>query len=158
MKKICTCGRVGEHCPNSGCGSINKHPLVQRSAFMSDQIGADVRFYRCRKCGTEYGFLNGSLFDAECYAPKEIKLVATPQSLEEEVKDLNECIQFIQARGGVVEFPNGIKDINEESPDVVKPRVESTSDEITLISRPPDEDKQLFSLDDLFKRKDSTNE
>jgi len=114
MLKTCTCGRIGEHCPNADCGSISKAPLKQRTAIISRQLGLDVRYYTCRKCGVEYGWLNGSLYDSECYAPKEIRIVATPQSIEQEVKDLNECIQFIQARGGVIDFPNGIKEVSNE--------------------------------------------
>ena len=156
MLNTCTCGRIGEHCPNAACGSISKTALKQRTAIMSRQLGIDVRYYTCRKCGVEYGWLNGSLYDSECYAPKEVRLVATPQSLERGVKDLNEAIQFVQSWGGVIEFPNGIKDPSEEPPSVIKPIVESKDelkDEITLISRPPI-DAPVFTLDDLFKPKE----
>lgn len=156
MIKTCTCNRIGEHCPNSECGSISKTPLKQRTTFMSRQLGLDIRYYTCRKCGVEYGWLDGKLYDGVCYAPKEIRLVAKPQRFEQEIKDLNEAIEYIQIRGGVVEFPNGIKDPSEEPPGVIKPIVETkdeTKDEITLISRPPI-DAPVFSLDDLFKRKE----
>jgi len=99
MSITCTCGRVGEHCPSAACGSINKHPLIQRSLFMSKQVGADVRFYRCRKCGTEYGFLRGVLFDAECNAPEEVRLGARQLDAEDEVKLMKDAIALLESKG-----------------------------------------------------------
>lgn len=165
MLNTCICGRIGEHCPNATCGSRSKTALKNRTTIMSRQLGLDVRYYTCRKCGVEYGWLNGSLYDGECYAPKEVRIVASPQSLEREVKDLNEAIEFIRSRGGVVDFPNGIKDPSEGPPSIVdKPAIESPVestteqvDEITLISRPPTEQPK-FSLDDLFKSKEPSND
>ena len=160
MLNTCTCGRIGEHCPNAACGSISKTALKQRTTIMSRQLGLDVRYYTCRKCGVEYGWLNGSLYDGECYAPKEVRLVASPLSLERGVKDLNEAIQFVQAWGGVIDFPNGIKDPSENDSNTAKPSIEpiiesktESVDEITLISRPPI-DTPRINLEDLFKPKE----
>ena len=153
MIKTCVCGRVGEHCPNAQCGSVSKTPLKQRTAFMSRQTGLDIRYYTCRKCGVEYSWLNGTFYDTECYAPKEIRITAMPKNLEQEVKDLNEAIQIIESRGGVVEFPNGIKEPGEEIPGIVEPRAPVSEDikEELVIKRV---DTPAISLEDLFKKKE----
>jgi hypothetical protein len=184
MIKTCICGRVGEHCPNADCGSISKTPLKQRTIFMSRQLGLDIRYYTCRKCGVEYAWLNGSLYDGKCYAPKEIRLVATPQNIEQEIKDLNEAIQFIRSRGGIVDFPNGIKEpdqvlaeqekeelIIEKAPGLIIERVPRESEPELVIQKitngsmdelPPgwsynDKGQKVgpLSMDDLFKKKET---
>jgi hypothetical protein len=141
---------------------------------MSRQTGLDVRYYTCRKCGVEYGWLSGSLYDGVCYAPKEIRLVATAQSIEQEVKDLNEAISYLYARGGIVTFPDGIKDPNEEKgntktdntlhPDErgvssifdIRPRIDKEHEGKKDIvedkgNTERHEDSNKLSLDDLFK-------
>lgn len=165
MLNTCTCGRLGEHCPNADCGSVSRTPLKQRTSIMSRQLGVDVRYYTCRKCGIEYGWLNGSLYDGECYAPKEIKLVATPQSLEREVKDLNEAIEFIRLRGGIVDFPDGIKEPGmviakrQEEELVIKEAPELTirhADTGEVIKQYSKEDFE--SLSSLFKKKEPSKD
>lgn len=178
--KVCECGRIGEHCPNAGCGSINKAPLKQRTTIVSRQMGQDIRYYTCRKCGVEYGYLGGMLYDGVCYAPKEVRVVAIPKNIEEEVELLNKAIEYIQSRDGVVDFPNGIKGLNEEEARVktnstlhqdprgipgirdIQPgsMQERQSDLQPGISdtETPKENTDKLTLDDLFKRKDSTND
>lgn len=102
----CKCSRIGEHCPQ--CGSISKHPLVQRTAASFGFLHIEVRFYRCRKCGVEYGWYQGKLYDQECLAPEDIRLKAIKKDPEEIAKTLNEAINTIQSYGGVVAFPKGI--------------------------------------------------
>lgn len=102
MILTCRCGRTGEHCPNADCGSINKWPMIQRSTIVSKQLGRDVRFYRCRKCGTEYGFLGNTLFDAECNAPEESRLKQKQIEPEDEVRLIKEAIAFLESKGLVV--------------------------------------------------------
>jgi hypothetical protein len=151
---------MGEHCPNATCGSVSKTALKQRTAIMSRQLGLDVRYYTCRKCGVEYGWLNGSLYDGECYAPKEVRIVAAPQSLEREVKDLNEAVQFIQSRGGVVDFPDGIKEPNIDGPkpELVIQKITSNGEKEELPEGWSYNDKGQkvgpLSMDDLFKSKE----
>ena len=171
MIKTCICGRVGEHCPNADCGSVSKTPLKQRTAFMSRQTGLDIRYYNCRKCGVEYGWLNGSLYDGTCYAPKEIRLVATPQSIEQGIKDLNEAIEFVRLRGGIVDFPNGIKEpsqviteqekaelVIEKAPGLIIKRIPRESEQEKLPEGWSYNDKGQkvgpLSMDDLFKHKE----
>lgn len=99
MNLACTCGRVGEHCPNTGCGSKNKWPMIRRSEIISRQLGRDIRYYRCRKCGTEYGYLGNTLFDAECNAPEDIKLKQKQIEPEDEVRMLQEAIALLESKG-----------------------------------------------------------
>jgi hypothetical protein len=118
---------------------------------MSRQLGLDIRYYTCRKCGVEYGWLNGSLYDGECYAPKEVRIVASPQSLEREVKDLNEAIEFIRLRGGVIDFPNGImepdkiKALQEKEELVIK----KVQPEFTIRKADTNEEIKCFTLDEM---------
>jgi hypothetical protein len=139
MSRECTCGRIGEHCPNAGCGSINKHPLVQRSQIVSAQVGSDVRFYRCRKCGTEYGFLNGNLFDTECNAPSEVRLKPRQIEPEDEVKLLKDAISLLESKGLKVYMPGD------------EPKSNDTEE---LVIQKAEPRPSALSLDDLFKKKE----
>lgn len=119
MNVTCTCGRVGEHCPNTGCGSVNKWPMIQRSLIVSKQLGRDVRFYRCRKCGTEYGYLGNTLFDAECNAPEESRLKQKHMEPEDEVRLIKEAIALLESKGLKVSLGDKSERENrEESKDI----------------------------------------
>ncbi|SRR5258708_27783208 len=100
MNNQCICGRVGEHCPSANCkGSINRHPLKQRSTEMSLRLGKDARFYSCRACGTEYGYINGVLYNSECYAPRKITLGTHLPDTVDEVKAINDAVLLLQSMG-----------------------------------------------------------
>jgi hypothetical protein len=154
MSKTCVCGRIGEHCPSAGCGSINKHPMIQRSLFISKQVGADVRFYRCRKCGTEYGFLNGALFDAECNAPEEIRLGARQIEPVDEVKMIKEAIALLESKGLKVSMADDTSNVP------VIQKIPSEGEELPPGWSYNDKGQKVgpLSMDDLFKPKEPSKD
>jgi hypothetical protein len=104
---ICSsCNREGEHCP--GCGSVSKHPLIQKTASAAGILKIDVRYYRCRKCGVEYGWLKAKFYEVECCAPPIAKIIPVKDDLQKFVERINEAIYFIRSYGGTIEFKKGI--------------------------------------------------
>jgi hypothetical protein len=103
----CTCNREGEHCPQ--CGSVSKHPLIQRTSAAIGILKIEVRYYRCRKCGTEYGWYKGKFYEVECVAPPIARISVVKDEVEEFTKKMNEAIYFLRSYGMTsFEFKHGI--------------------------------------------------
>jgi hypothetical protein len=104
--------------------------------------------------------MNNALYDTECYAPKEVHNVAAPKNIEQEIKDLNEAIEFIRLRGGVVDFPNGIMEPDQVIAEQEKAELVIKKIEPELIIRRfnPDKDKFLTLDEEIKLAKESKNE
>lgn len=171
---LCSCGREGEHCPSANCkGSINRHPMKQRSVRMTERLGIEARFYSCRSCGTEYGYVNGVLYESECYAPKKIILSTKLPDAIDEVKAINEAILLLQSKGITVTM-NGIPMAVADSNEVEESKTPNESEPELIIQRLSDKPKDELpegwfydeqgrkssglKIDDLFKPKEPPND
>lgn len=149
MSNTCTCGRGWDHCRICGGRSIYR--------LKTESMIAGVDMWQCKKCMKATSYLS------ECMAApnRESKdFVSREKAIRDLAKlPLEERLHIMIDKGATVEEvaaeieASGLKAIIEEpKPELVIQKIDPDSESKT------EEQPIAFTLDDLFKKKDSSTE